>query len=153
EKIDKLKTMSYKRHKEKLEEFFVKLKLKYQNDLENYQQRNNFQFELKEYSKHCAKSNKRKQELRVFYCEKLQDDLKVKHYFKIFLLKYKKDVFKLVLNESKRYIPRSNLFNDCLSHDRQYNLYMDKDQLELIYQFVVEVYNSVDIDQFYALVE
>ncbi|CAF1476049.1 unnamed protein product [Didymodactylos carnosus] len=137
EKIDKLKTIFYKRYKAKLKEFFAKLKLKYQNHLENYQQRNNFQFKLREYSKHCAKSNKPKQELRVLYREKLQDNLKFKYYFKILLLKYKKDVFKLVLNVSKRYIPRLNLFNDCLSHDRQDNLYMDKDQLELIYQFVV----------------
>ena len=152
-KIDELKTIFYKRYKAKYEELYEKLKLRYETDFERYKKKNDFNFKLDEYSKYCVISNKAENQLRTLFRGKCENDLEFKHYFKLFLLKYRKNLFEFVINESYLYIPRSKQFKDCYFNDKKYVLFEDRKQLQLIYQFLICIFNLYDIEQFTDLVE
>ncbi|UJR21059.1 hypothetical protein I4U23_024159 [Adineta vaga] len=160
EQLHRLKTISDERYQRKLREVFTKLQSKYDNDCESYKQQITIYTDLKEYSKYCVeyyKSRKQSIEemnrhLKVAYRRKLQDDLQFQHYFHIFLVRFQKDLFQMILNESKDYLPRSENFRLCLFNDKYYNLYADQEQLTLIYQFVGEIFYSISPEEFYNLI-
>ncbi|CAF4600572.1 unnamed protein product, partial [Didymodactylos carnosus] len=142
------KNIFYKRYKTKFEELIQNMKLKYENEFENYRKLNNSKSELEEYSKYCVKLNKSLPMLRILFHEKLKNDFEFKHYFKRFLLKYKKNLCQVLLNESNHYIPKSKLYIQSYSNDEKYNLFQDIEQLDLILTFLIQVIELNDIKQF-----
>ncbi|CAF1146824.1 unnamed protein product [Adineta steineri] len=157
-----LKTIADEYYQRKLRKFFTKLQSKHDNDCESYKQRKTIYTDLKEYSKYCVElykycveSNQSLEQLRkdtnsnlkVTYRRKLKDDLQFRQCFHIFLVQFQKDLFHMVLSESKDYIPRSSYLIDCLKNDKYYNLYVDQEQLGLIYEFVRNIYYSASLEK------
>ncbi|CAF0958708.1 unnamed protein product [Adineta steineri] len=160
EKLDRLRTINYERHQRKLADFFTELQSKYENDMAKCQRRITFQSQLKEYSKYCmdfcksyqGSSDDLKKHFKISCRQKLNNDLEFKHYFHVFLIQFRKDLLQMVLNESKDYLPRSTNLTHCLENDEYYSLYMDKEQLKLIHQFVGKTFNANCLQKFYDLV-
>ncbi|CAF1099219.1 unnamed protein product [Adineta steineri] len=159
-KLDRLETIYYKRHQRKLHELFIKIQSKYEHDRERCKQRITFQCALKQYSKNWLNfyepSQQSKKELtkqlRTSYRQNFRNDLQFRHFFHMFLCQFRKDLFQMVLNESKDYLPRSNTLINCLEDDEYYNLYSDEEQLTLIYQFVRETFYAKCLEELYNVV-
>jgi hypothetical protein len=142
----------------KLEEFknilYQKLKKEFNFNFEKIKRSNNINYELKEYALECIRLKRSKTMLKVLLRDKFQIiDLDLRHYFRMFLVQYEKSLFKVVLNESSEYIPKSRKFIECCDKDKQYNLLKDLEQFELLHQFLVEIISLDNLNAFNDLIK
>ena len=153
-KLEEFKNILYKRLTVTYQDLYQKLKKEFNFNLETIKRSNNMNYELKEYALECIRLKRSKTNFKVLLRDKFQIiDLDLRHYFKMFLIKYEKSLFKMVLNESSKYIPRSGLFVENCCKDKQYNLLKDLEQFELLYHFLVEIISLDNLNAFYNLVK